>query len=79
MLPRDHISFSDLNSLRLNYIAYYTSTARLNRNTLAKIISNFFQLENFADKTTSSSHSFNKINDFVTTQSIIKCLCPYLV
>ena len=32
---------------------------------------NLFQLERFVDKATFNSHSFNKINDFVRTKSVI--------
>ena len=45
-----------------------TLIAKLDRNALAKNDAIFFQLQSFVDKTTFNSHSFNKNNDFVTTQ-----------
>ena len=37
----------------------------------------FFQVESFVDKTTFNFHSFNKINDFVTTQYATTILYPF--
>ena len=37
----------------------------------------FFQLEIFVDKTTFNFHSYNKVNDFVTTQYITPIFYPF--
>ena len=37
----------------------------------------FFQLESFVDKAIFNSHSFNRINDFVTTQYVPTIFYPF--
>ena len=39
----------------------------------------FSQLEIFVDKTTFNFHSFNKVNDFVTTQYTTAIFYPFPV
>ena len=56
------------NNLFFNFLLYDTLTDKLYGNALAKKNAIFFQLEIFVDKTTFNFHSFNKVNDFVTTQ-----------
>ena len=50
------------------HFCYNTLTLKLDGNTLAKKNCHFFQLESFVDKTIFHFHSFNKVNDIVTTQ-----------
>ena len=56
---------------------------KLNRETLWKRfiqkrkVAIFFQLEIFVDKTTFNFHSFNKVNDFVTTQYTTAIFYPF--
>ena len=37
----------------------------------------FFQLESFVDKTIFNSHSFNRMNDFATTQYVPTIFYPF--
>ena len=50
-------------------LLYYTLTETPWKHFIRKgRVAIFFQLENFVDKTTFNFHSFNKVNDSVTTQ-----------
>ena len=60
------------------FLFYYTLPATLDTNAMARKISCiFFPIRKFINKTSLNFHSFNKVNDFVTTQYATTIFCPF--
>ena len=76
-----HIHIKDIKMTFLFFIFLFFLQC-LNRETLWKRFGkkvSFFPIINFADKTIFNFHSFNKINDFVTTQSSNIAYYPFFL
>ena len=62
----EYIKNINYENLFFTFLFYNSKTMKLDENALFKKV---FPIINFVDKIIFNFHSFNKINDFVTTQS----------